>query len=163
MTRQDMNGVRTAQDLERKYDFSSIGELKKNFELQKDSLTKVENELNDFVKATTKNLEDIQSQVDGNITTWFSSGIPTLENYPTSEWETDDDKNNHLGDLYYDKDTGYAYRFSLENNIYNWLKITDTDVTEALALANAAQDTADKKDKYLLNNQQHLMMLEIYG
>lgn len=145
MQRQDMNGVRTAQDLERKYDFSSIGVLKKNFELQKDSLTKVENELNDFVKATTKNLEDIQSQVDGNITTWFSSGIPTLENYPTNEWETDDDKKNHLGDLYYDKDTGYAYRFSLENNIYNWLKITDTDVTEALALANAAQDTADKK------------------
>lgn len=145
MQRQDLNGVRTAQDLERKYDFSSIGDLKKNFELQKESLTKIETELTDFVKATTKNLEDIQNQVDGNITTWFSSGIPTLDNYPTKEWSTEENKNNHLGDLYYDKDTGYAYRFTLENEVYSWLKITDNDITQALALANSAKDTADKK------------------
>jgi len=145
MTRQDLNGVRTPQDLERKYDFSSIGKLKKNFELQQNNLTKVENELTDFVKATTKNLEDIQNQVDGNITTWFSSSIPTLENYPANEWSTEEEKNNHLGDLYYDRDTGYAYRFTLENEAYSWLKITDNDVTEALALANSAKDTADKK------------------
>lgn len=145
MRRQDLNGVRTPQDLERKYDFSSIGELKKNFELQKEVLTKVENELTDFVKATTKNLEDIQDQVDGNITTWFSSGVPDLDNYPANEWSIEEEKNNHLGDLYYDKDTGYAYRFTLENETYYWLKITDNDVTEALALANSAKDTADKK------------------
>lgn len=145
MMRQDLNIVRTPQNLERKYDFSIIGELKKNFELQQNSLTKVENELTDFVKATTKNLEKIQNQVDGNITTWFSSNIPTLENYPANEWATEEEKNNHLGDLYYDRDTGYAYRFTLENAVYSWLKITDNDVTEALALANSAKDTADKK------------------
>ena len=145
MSKQDMNGVRTAQDLERKYDLGSIGRLKQNYELQKENLTKVENELTNFVNATTKNLEDIQNQVDGNITTWFSSGIPTIENYPANEWSTDDDKNNHLGDLYYNQETGYAYRFSLENEIYSWLKITDNDVTEALALANSAKDTADRK------------------
>lgn len=145
MMKQDLNAVRTPQDIERKYDFSSIGELKKNFELQRNSLTKVENELTDFVKATTNNLEDIQNQVDGNITTWFSSSIPNLENYPANEWATEEEKNNHLGDLYYDRDTGYAYRFTLENEVYSWLKITDNDVTEALAIANSAKDTADKK------------------
>ncbi len=143
--KQDRNGVRTAQDLERKYDFSSIDTLKRNYELQKTSLNKVENELNNFVEATTQNIEDLQNQVDGNITTWFSSGIPTLNNYPANEWTDNDTKNNHLGDLYYDKNTGYGYRFTLEENTYKWIEIKDTDVTQALALANAAQDTADSK------------------
>lgn len=143
--KQDRNGVRTAQDLERKYDLSSIGTLKRNYELQKTSLNKVENELNNFVSVTTQNIEELQNQVDGNITTWFSSGIPTLNNYPASEWKDDDIRNNHLGDLYYDRETGYAYRFTLEENTYQWIDIKDTDVTQALALANAAQDTADSK------------------
>lgn len=145
MQRQDMNGVRTAQDLERKYNLANIDRLEKNYELQKYGLTKVENELNNFVEATTQNLEDLQDQVDGNITTWFSSGVPTLNNFPASDWQTVTDKNNHLGDLYYNKDTGYGYRFSLENSVYSWISIKDTDVTQALALANAAQDTADSK------------------
>ena len=145
MSKQDMNGVRTAQDLERKYDFSSIGKLNKNYELQKENLTKVENELNNFAIATTKHLEELQNQVDGNITTWFLNGVPTNENSPADEWITENDKINHLGDLYYDQDTGYAYRWAYENNKYDWSKIVDADVVKALAVANAAQDTADKK------------------
>ena len=145
MQRQDLNGVRTAQDLERKYDFGSIGVLKKNYELQKESLTKVENELTNFAKATTKDIEDLKNQVDGNVTTWFSSGIPTLENYPANEWNSDELKSNHLGDLYYDQDTGYAYRFIKKDDEYYWMGVTDSDVTEALAIANAAKDTADRK------------------
>ena len=143
--KQDRNGVRTAQDLERKYDFNSISTLKRNYELQKTGLTKVENEINNFVSSVTKNLKELQDQVDGNITTWFSSGVPTTENYPTSDWKTIEDKNNHLGDLYYDKETGYAYRYSLENEEYLWVKISDVDITKALAIANSAQDTADSK------------------
>ena len=145
MSKQDINLVRTPQDLERKYDLGSIGQLKQNFELQKESLTKVENELIDFAKATTKDIEEIKNQVDGNITTWFSSGIPTLENYPANEWLIEEDYNNHLGDLYYDNDTGYSYRFIQKDGTYSWGRITDSDVTEALAIANAAKDTADRK------------------
>lgn len=145
MRRQDMNGVRTAQDLERKYDFSSIGQIKKNYELQKEALTKVENELNNFAKATTKHLDELQNQVDGNITTWFFNGVPDTSNYPANEWITENDKVNHLGDLYYDQDTGYAYRWAYENNEFVWSKIVDADVVKALAVANSAKDTADRK------------------
>lgn len=151
MQRQDMSGVRTAQDIERKYNLTLIDDLEKNYELQKKDLKKVENELNNFAIATTQNLEEIQNQVDGNITTWFSSGVPTLNNFPASSWTTTADKNNHLGDLYYNKDTGYGYRFSLENNEYSWISIKDTDVTQALALANAAQDTADSKRRVFVS------------
>lgn len=143
--KRDINKLRTPEDLERKYDLKSIFSLKENYELQKNGLNKVENELNNFVIATGKNLKELQDQVDGNITTWFYSGVPTASNEPASTWITDTEKNNHLGDLYYDKDTGYAYRYSLDNATYSWIKITDNDVTKALAIANSAKDTADSK------------------
>ena len=143
--KRDLNRLRTPEDLERKYDLKSILNLKENYELQKNGLNKVENELNNFVIATGKNLKELQDQVDGNITTWFYSGVPTASNEPASTWITDTEKNNHLGDLYYDKDTGYAYRYSLDNETYSWIKITDNDVTQALAIANSAKDTADSK------------------
>ena len=142
--KQDRNGVRTAQDLERKYNFSSI---KKAVEQSEIGLTKVNNELDNFINSTTSSISNLQEQIDGNITTYYYSGVPTLSNLPASEWTTSEEKNKHLGDLYYDKDTGYAYRFyyDSENLVYGWVKLTDSDVTEALALANAAQDTADGK------------------
>ena len=145
INKRDINKLRTPEDLERKYNLNDILTLKENYELQKNGLNKVENELNNFVIATGKNLKELQDQVDGNITTWFYSGVPTASNEPASTWTTDTEKNNHLGDLYYDKDTGYAYRYSLDNATYSWIKITDNDVTKALAVANSAKDTADSK------------------
>ena len=90
-------------------------------------------------------LSSLQSQVDGSITTWFYEVAPTLENVPAKDWKTEDDKNVHLGDLYYDTVTGYCYRWQVQNKVYGWQRITDTDVTKALADAKNAQDTADGK------------------
>ena len=92
-------------------------------------------------------IEDIKRQVDGNIATWFYDGEPTLQNLPASQWTTADDKNEHLGDLYYDNLTGYGYRFKYDdlNRQWSWMRITDVDVTKALADAAKAQDTADHK------------------
>ena len=152
MSRQENILVRTPQDLERKYDFSGlIKTVEKNYELQKLGLNKVENELTNFANATTENLEELQNQVDGNITTWFFNGVPTTENNPANEWIEENDKINHLGDLYYDQDTGYAYRWAYENETYDWSKIVDADVVKALAVANSAQDTADKKRQVFIS------------
>lgn len=91
-------------------------------------------------------LENIQDQIDGVIETWFSQGVPTLSNYPASGWNTPELKANHLGDLYYDNETGTAYRFSQNTSgSYYWNQITDEAITQALAAAQAAQDTADQK------------------
>lgn len=140
--KQDSNGVRTAQDLERKYDFASILGLKKNVETSEKGLTKVENELLNFMNSTVGNIEDLQSQIDGKVATWYYNGQPTLENYPVNMWE--DEKENHIGDLYYDKETGYCYIFQKETD-FSWKKIEDKDVVESLAIANSAKDTADNK------------------
>ena len=146
--KQDVVGVRTAQDLERKYNFSSMQTAIKQSE---QGITKISSELDNFVSATVSTLDNLQNQIDGNITTFYYSGVPTLSNLPASEW-SQTEYNVHLGDLYYDKNTGYAYRFyyDSENDVYGWVKLTDSDVTQALALANSASDTADSKRRIFL-------------
>lgn len=70
--------------------------------------------------------------VNGNIQTWFYAGLPTLANVPASTWTDDATKNNHLGDLYYDTNNNYAYRFALISGTYQWKLNNDTDITTAL-------------------------------
>lgn len=149
--KQDRNGVRTAQDLERKYNLSDLVGLKKAVELSEEGINKTNAELENFMQSTLGDIENLQNQIDGNITTYFYSGVPTIDTLPASEWVTNEEKNNHLGDLYYDQDTGYAYRFALCDGVYKWIEVLDSDVSEALALANAAQDTADSKRRVFVS------------
>ena len=98
-------------------------------------------------------IADLQSQIDGNITSWFFNTDPSMNTPPVaydpdvsgSGWDTDEKKNEHLGDIYYNTATGTAWRFIFENGQFQWLIISDTGVQEALRLASEAKDTADAK------------------
>lgn len=95
-------------------------------------------------------IKDLQKQTDGAIETWFYEGVPTLDNLPAVNWNTSELKKIHIGDLYYDQTTGYAYRFTKYNddvNPYRWNRIKDNDIVSALDAANRAQITADGKMK----------------
>lgn len=95
-------------------------------------------------------IKDLQNQADGAIETWFYEGVPTLDNLPAVDWTTNEIKKIHIGDLYYDQTTGYAYRFTKYNddvNPYRWNRIKDNDIVAALEAANHAQATADSKMK----------------
>ena len=108
-------------------------------------------ELADFTESVTSDLSDLQSQIDGNIATWFYAGTPTLTNNPAVDWTDTETKNQHLGDLYYDTNTGYAWRFMVQNGSYSWGRITDSDVTKALEDAANAKDTADSKRRVFVS------------
>lgn len=109
--------------------------------------------LSSEVASALSSIENLQSQIDGAITTWFNFGVPTISNYPAVNWTTNEIKNNHLGDIYYDKETGKAFRFAYEDIndtpdlgiIYVWIQIVDNDLTLALATANEAKVAADGK------------------
>jgi phage-related protein len=88
--------------------------------------------------------------------------VPTKSNAPANEWVGLDEANNnnneqnrHLGDLYYDTQTQYAYRWTStvenEETTYDWALISDEGITSALAAANAAQAAADGKMKVFTN------------
>lgn len=95
-------------------------------------------------------IKDLQNQADGAIETWFYEGEPTLKNLPAVDWTTNEIKKIHVGDLYYDQITGFAYRFTRYNddvNPYAWNRIKDNDIVKALEAASHAQATADSKMK----------------
>ena len=167
---------------------SSIGDkdldqyIKENGGVDKDT---VENLINN-----AQVIKDLQKQTDGAIETWFYEGVPTPNNYPSTDKENkgdvltynipgidwyNEDINNynaikdsdkyteaekeaikvkarerHIGDLYYDQKTGYAYRFTrYDDDIkpYRWNVISDSELTKILEAANKAQATADGKMK----------------
>lgn len=95
-------------------------------------------------------IKDLQNQADGAIETWFYEGEPTLKNLPAVDWTTNELKKIHVGDLYYDQITGFAYRFTRYNDgvtPYAWNRIKDNDIVKALEAASHAQATADSKMK----------------
>jgi hypothetical protein len=123
-------------------------------------LSNLKSSYDTFVGVTLPaDLSEIQAQLDGSITTWFKDVVPTLSNLPASGWTDNTTKNVHLGDLYYNRTTGYAYRFAYEDIvddpnlgvIYSWVQISDTDIAAALLAASNAQDTADDKRRVFVN------------
>ena len=92
MVTRDISRAVTIEQLKRQYNLDNK-QMKQAIEQSKTNLIKVENELNGYIDSTTKELKKIQDQVDGNITTWFFSGVPTLENNPAVEWVEEKEKN----------------------------------------------------------------------
>lgn len=88
---------------------------------------------------------ELQKQLDGQIETYYYDYEPTIQNEPASLWATEEEKARHEGDLFYWKTKGYAYRFFRDGDGWKWQLVQDTDITQALAKAQTAQDTADNK------------------
>lgn len=114
----------------------------------------MQQELEVFVSETTENLQNIQNQIDGNITTWFYDYEPTISNEPALNWTTDALKSQHLGDLFYivnnEEKNGQVYRWAQVNNTYQWIIVTDAELAKALDNAKKAQDTADGKRRVFI-------------
>ena len=136
----DQSGVKTPQDLERKYNFD---EIKKAVELSKTGVTKIEKELETLAETVAGEFVEVNANLDGKVEIHFYKGVPMLTNEPASDWLVSEYP-KHEGDMYYDTD-GYVYRFINNNNVYSWEQIDDQVALEAIALANAAQNTADSK------------------
>ena len=117
--------------------------------------------LAEAMRLVNLDIEDLQAQIDGNVTTWFYDYVPTTSNAPASTWVNAQDPTdptimiNHIGDLFYDSDTGYCYRWQVKSsaadpthptvNDFEWVKISDSDIEAALREAGDAWDLADKK------------------
>ena len=121
--------------------FSSNGQEKTLEELGKESL-----ENKDFINNTLPGiLSEIQSQLDGQIEQFFETYDPTLTNAPAKDWTTNQMKENHLGDLFYNTESGKVFRFIKNGSVYSWRVLQDSEVAQALALANDALALAKTK------------------
>ncbi len=102
--------------------------------------------LNTFISAVyDPKIAELQSQIDGQLETWFYDHEPSLQNEPAVNWTTNEQRKEHEGDLFFWKSTGYSYRFLQDGAVWKWQIVQDTDISKALAAAEKAQDTADHK------------------
>ena len=117
-------------------------------------------------------LESIQKQIDGSQVTYFGNEDPfdashpysdgkyivDPTKFPASEW--DDDYSEHDGDMFYNRDSGKGYEFTIIDNstspvVYGWQLIQDEDIIQALTNAQNAQDTADGKRRVFICDASH--------
>lgn len=136
-------------------------------------------ELKDYINNTLPGiLGDLQGQLDGVIEQWFYAVDPAPENTaplaaanePAKEWADADtaagnnnEKEKHLGDLYYNTDSGKVWRYVKgkvrpkpgaalsTTDYYYWQELEDTELAQALALAQDALDAANEKAKIFVS------------
>lgn len=107
-----------------------------------DKATEVKNYINNTLPGI---LNEIQAQLDGQIEQFFEEYDPTTSNAPANTWTTSQLKEEHLGDLFYNTATGKVYRWVKNGNTYSWQELQDSEVAQALALANDALKLAGTK------------------
>ena len=122
----------------------------------------------DYIDNTLPDILDgIQAQLDGQIEQFFYDYDPTDATEPTSTWIAEDtrtgtntEREKHLGDLFYNTDTGKVFRYVKIRQfvpppsqggvpgirwVYQWQQLSDEELEQALAIANDALDLAKTK------------------
>lgn len=145
----DISRITTVEDFIRRYNLDSLADNVKIVKKLDEQLTKAYGNIKKYIT---------QMVQLGSTTQYFLSGIPTLESSPFIDWEN---PNDHIGDLYYDKNTGKTYIFTVEDGIYNWELVDDDTLNSIMALANNDADTnsdnkrsvfVNKPDKYFVGD-----------
>lgn len=118
----------------------------------------------DGVAGLSKDIENInsamknmQAEIDGAIETWYLPGDPTGENFEnpwkTEEGDTDEVREKHVGDLYFDTDTGKSYRYFKDGSAYKWQIISDEALSQAITDINNLRTDVDNKVKIFYGNE----------
>jgi hypothetical protein len=99
--------------------------------------------LNDFVNVAYSNkINDLESQIDGKIETWFQTSDPS------TSWTTAEIKAKHVGDMWFNSSNNSLWRYSTS---YTWAQVKDQKSIDAYSAASNAQDTADGKRRVFIS------------
>lgn len=147
MSKNDVKRPKTIEELMRKYDFPGILGLKKNVEIQKKKLLKVENELNSMLNSFIINLANVIEN-QSEVSLWFYDYVPTTSNVPYTNWNN---KQEHDGDLFYNQSTGRVYQFDYSNSA--WVENVDEGLVLAMATTNSGIDTSNDHERKIYFEQ----------
>ena len=132
MKKQDKCKVRQASDLEQKYDLGVLaGSAKTNTRLD-EQVRLLNQTLAQHIANSNARFEELE-EIE-TIGTHFYSGVPSLLNEPASSWETDELKQEHIGDMYYDTDNGHIYLFKLTEDVFEWVECFNETVSTAQSI-----------------------------
>lgn len=101
------------------------------------------------INGIERDVNALEGLIGDEYNIWFENegqqgSEPTLDNYPASDWTSDDDYFNHDKDLYYSITLGRAWRFMYNEGEPFWEEITDADTITALTKAKEALDKANE-------------------
>nr|DAV63273.1 MAG TPA: hypothetical protein [Caudoviricetes sp.] len=107
---------------------------------------------NDLEKLSNKansEQKEVQSQINNTITTYYRYKDPSENgsNDPSVNWTTDEQKKAHDGDLYQNVRRNHCFRWADTGEGYEWVRITDSGLINALSMAIYARDTANSKSQ----------------
>lgn len=103
-------------------------------------LDQIANETKNYINNTLPGiLNDLTTQIDGKIESWFQSSDPA------ANWTTTALKKAHVGDMWYSSTTKLLKRYTVSGSTYSWTTIEDQKAIDAYTAASKAQDTADGK------------------
>lgn len=126
-----------------------VKETTKSTETIMKTIENNQDEFQEFVDSTFfDTVKNLQNQIDGAILFWNGTTVPTLNNYPASDWKTEEDKIKHTADIYTvisGGKQGKSYRFDKVDGTWKWIELTDNELSAVTELAQQAQNTADKK------------------
>ena len=93
--------------------------------------------------------KEVQSQINNTITTYYRYKDPNENgsNDPSVDWTTDEQKKAHDGDLYQNVQRNHCFRWADTGEGYEWVRITDSGLINALSMATYARDTANSKSQ----------------
>lgn len=119
MSKQDRQGVRTPSDIERKYNFGLLDNSGQSLGRYTEQVNRLAQTLAQYMATTNATLEELE----GGAAAWFSSGAPSLNNYPAADWTDTDTRTKHIGDMYYNNDNGDLYLFRHNGgDSFEWAK-----------------------------------------
>jgi len=79
---------------------------------------------------------DIDAELNGQ-KEWYSVGIPTLNNYPAVDWVNNGTEAEHVGNFYYDMNSGIAYcyeNYSGSNYKISFNSNTDIKANDSISI-----------------------------
>ena len=92
-------------------------------------------------------ISQVIAATDTEYTLWFYPYDPSAVTLPEAEWTDDATRGLHVGDIFYNEDSGHAFRYERSDvdGSFGWTAIADRQTLLALERAAKAQDTADSK------------------
>lgn len=87
----------------------------------------------------TLSVSSLEQQLERKSGNWYGNYEPTSRNNPASAWTTDELRQEHERDLFFNTTTGYAYQYQKnDSNEYGWVRVKDKDIEAAQSTAESA-------------------------
>lgn len=98
----------------------------------------------------TLSVSSLEQQLERKSGNWYGNYEPTSGNNPASAWTTDELRQEHERDLFFNTTTGYAYQYQKnDSNEYGWVRVKDKDIEAAQRTAESALSKIEVQEGFI--------------